>query len=109
MPKKIVIQTDEAREFRHTMDALSQRKYVAILELLAEQGFLRAPRAEKISGIDNLFAFRILTDGNHRYFYCYDTGTAVYVLSGYSKKSNEIPRRELDRALQIRKELGLCP
>ena len=107
MPGKTVIQTDQAREFMETMDSLSQRKYAAILQLLAEQGFLRAPRAEKVEGQRNLFAFRILTDGNYRYFYCYDTGTIVYVLSGYSKKSNDIPRREIDRALQIRKDLGL--
>ena len=107
MPGKTVIQTDQAREFMETMDPLSQRKYAAILYLLAEQGFLRAPRAEKVEGQENLFAFRILTDGNYRYFYCYDTGTIVYVLSGYSKKSNDIPRREIDRALKIRKDLGL--
>ena len=107
MPGKTVIQTDQAREFMETMDPLSQRKYAAILHLLAEQGFLRAPRAEKVEGQQNLFAFRILTDGNYRYFYCYDAGTIVYVLSGYSKKSNDIPRREINRALQIRKDLGL--
>ena len=107
MPGKTVIQTDQAIEFMETMDPLSQRKYAAILHLLAEQGFLRAPRAEKIEGQQNLFAFRILTDGNYRYFYCYDAGTTIYVLSGYSKKSNDIPRREIDRALQIRKDLGL--
>ena len=107
MPAKTVIQTDQAIEFMETMGPLSQRKYAAILDLLAEQGFLRAPRAEKVVGQRNLFAFRILTDGNYRHFYCHDTGTIVYVLSGYSKKSNEIPRRELDRALQIRKDLGL--
>lgn len=107
MPGKIVIQTDQAREFMETMDSLSQRKYGAILQLLSECGFLRAPFGEKVEGHENLFAFRILTNGNYRYFYCYDTGTIVYVLSGYSKKSNDIPRREIDRALQIRKELGL--
>ena len=32
---------------------------------------------------------------------------ALLQLSGYSKKSNEIPRREVARAVQIRKELGL--
>ena len=107
MANKTVIQTDQAREFAETMDALSRRKYAALLQLLGEQGFLRAPHAEKVEGLENLFALRVMTNGNYRYFYCYDTGTIVFVLSGYSKKSNQIPRRELDRALQIRKELDL--
>ena len=107
MAKKSVIQTDQAREFSETMDERFRRKYAALLQLLEEQGFLRAPHAEKVAGQENLFALRVMTQGNYRYFYCYDTGTIVFVLSGYSKKSNEIPRREVARAVQIRKELGL--
>ena len=48
-----------------------------------------------------------MTGGNYRFFYCYDTGTIIYVLNGYQKKSRLIPKRELKRAKQIRKELGL--
>ena len=107
MPRKTVIQTDQAREYRNTMDPLSQRKYVALLDLLAERGSLYAPFAEKVAGVENLFALRIMTAGNYRYFYCYDTGTIVFVLNGYAKKSKRIPQRELDRALAIRKELGI--
>ncbi len=48
-----------------------------------------------------------MTAGNYRYFYCYDTGSIIFVLHGYSKRTNRIPRRELARALAIRKDLGL--
>lgn len=89
------------------MDALSQRKYVALLQLLEERGFLRAPFAEKVECEENLFALRIMTAGNYRYFYCYDAGSIIFVLHGYSKRTNRIPRRKLARALAIRKELGL--
>ena len=107
MPRKTVIQTDQAREYRNTMDPLSQRKYVALLQLLEERGQLHAPFAEKVEGVDNLFALRIMTAGNYRYFYCYDAGELIFVLHGYSKKATRIPRRELARSLAIRKELGL--
>ena len=33
MPRKTVIQTDQAREYKNTMDPLSQRKYVALINL----------------------------------------------------------------------------
>ena len=107
MSRKIVIQTDQAMKYRNTMDALSQRKYVALLQILEERGCLHAPFAEKVAGEDNLFALRIMTAGNHRYFYCYDDGEIIFVLSGYSKRTNSIPVRELRRAKDIRKELGL--
>ena len=66
-----------------------------------------APLGEKIEAEENLFAIRVMTGGNYRFFYCYDTGTIIYVLNGYQKKSRLIPKRELKRAKQIRKELGL--
>ncbi len=61
--------------------------------------------AEKIS--ENLFAMRIMTAANERFFYCYDDGITVYVLSGYTKKTAKIPKTELNRALAIKKGLGL--
>ena len=107
MPGKTILETPQAREFADTMDDLSKKKYAALLQILAERGFLQAPFAEKVEAEDNLFALRILTKGNYRYFYCYDDGTTIFVLSGYSKRSEQIPRREIDKANNIKKELGL--
>ena len=104
---KTVIFTEEAERFADTLDRQSQKKLARIRSLLEEQGFLRAPMAEKIEGVDNLFAIRILTDSNARFFYCYDDGTVVYVLSGYLKKTERIPKTELTRALAIKKGIGL--
>lgn len=107
MPGKTILETPQARAFVDTMDALSRKKYAALLALLAEHGFLSAPAAEKVTGEENLFALRILTRSNYRYFYCYDDGVTIFILSGYSKRSEQIPRREIDRANNIKKELGL--
>ena len=107
MPGKTILETPQARAFVDTMDALSRKKYAAMLALLAEHGFLSAPAAEKVTGEENLFALRILTRNNYRCFYCYDDGVTIFVLSGYSKRSEQIPRREIDKANNIKKELGL--
>lgn len=69
---------------------MSRKKLAREVALLEAQGFLRAPMAEKVS--ENLFAMRIMTAGNERFFYCYDDGTTIYVLSGYTKKTMKIPR-----------------
>ena len=107
MAGKTVIQTPYALEFAGTMDEASALRYNAILDVLEERDRLEAPLGEKIEAEENLFAIRAMTGGNYRFFYCYDTGTIIYVLNGYQKKSRLIPRRELKRAKQIRKELGL--
>ena len=107
MPGKTILETPQARAFVDTMDALSRKKYAALLALLAEHGFLSAPAAEKVAGEANLFALRILTRNNYRYFCCYDDGTTNFILSGYSKRTEQIPRREINKANTIKKELGL--
>ena len=34
-------------------------------------------------------------------------GKTIFILSGYSKRTEQIPRREIDKANNIKKELGL--
>ena len=103
MTKK-VIQLPEVMKFANGMSAASQKQYYASLDVLEANGRLSAPRAEKVAGEDNLFAIRIMTRGNERFFYCYEEVDFIYVLHGYAKKKNKIPRVELDKALNIRKQ-----
>jgi len=105
--KKHVVQTPQALEFAQKMSDLSQKKYAAIRKVLEENGYVNAPLAEKVEGHKNLFAIRIMTDGNERFFYCYALEDIIFILCGYEKRSRSIPAHELARALTIRKELGL--
>ena len=104
---KEVLYTEEAEAFAKDLPRLSKVKLVAITSLLEIQGRLNKPHAEKIEGQENLYAITIHTRDNPRVFYAYDTGTIVWLLSGYYKKTQKIPQRELNRALEIRRKLGL--
>jgi len=100
---KRVIQLPEAMSFARGMSVPSQRQYYAALDVLESEGRLKYPRAEKVDGVDNMFAIRILTRGNERFFYCYEEADSIYVLHGYPKKTKKIPLRELNKALDIRR------
>lgn len=102
--EKKVIQLPEVIAFARKMSAASQKQYYASLDVLEANGRLSAPRAEKVAGVDNMFAIRVMTRGNERFFYCYEEMDSIYVLHGYAKKQNKIPRAELNKALSIRKE-----
>ena len=75
--------------------------------VLARDGRLEYPWGEKVEGDANLFAIRIRKGGNARFFYAYDDGTAIWILNGYEKKTERIPRRELRRARQLKRKYGL--
>ena len=68
---------------------------------------LEYPYGEKVEDETNLFAIRIRKGGNARFFYAYDDGTAVWILNGYEKKTERIPKQELKRARQLKRKYEL--
>ena len=82
-------------------------EYRRLRVMLARDGRLEYPWGEKVEGDANLFAIRIRKGGNARFFYAYDDGTAIWILNGYEKKTERIPRRELRRARQLKRKYGL--
>ena len=105
--KKEVIVLEQAEAFLRTMPREAQGRFRRIAAMLERDGFIFSPYGEKIEGRQNLFAIRLTQGGNQRFFYCYDTGTKIYVLSGYEKKTEKIPMHELNYALEIKRRYGL--
>jgi len=53
----------------------------------------------------NLFYLRIMHSSNiYRIFFCYDGGKLVILFQGFQKKTQKLPKREIERALRIQKE-----
>ncbi|MBQ6340521.1 MAG: type II toxin-antitoxin system RelE/ParE family toxin [Kiritimatiellae bacterium] len=104
---KDTIETDECLAFFATMNEAEQDEYAHILLELHENGRLASPYGEKVEGETNLFAIRIRKGGNVRFFYAYDDGTAVWILNGYEKKTEGIPKRELRRARRLKRKYKL--
>ena len=104
---KEIIETDECREFHATMTDVEKQEYDFIYWRLKRDGRLIRPWGEKVEGEGNLFAIRIRKGGNARFFYAYDDGTGIWILNGYEKKTEDIPRRELKRARQLKRKYGL--
>jgi len=104
---KEIIETDECHAFRALLTEEESAEYRRIRFMLHMDGRLENPWGEKVEGEENLFAIRIRKGGNARFFYAYDDGTAVWILNGYEKKTDKIPRRELRRARQLKRKYDL--
>ena len=105
MAKKQIYETDEVKAFVAGMSQASRRRYALARQKLALDGYLRFPLAEKVIGFENLFAIRILSDGNERMFYFYAIEDIIAVVHAYRKKTKRIPAAELEKALAIKKRL----
>jgi phage-related protein len=104
---KDIIETKECLDFCAVLTPEETAEYENARKTLRESGRLESPYGEKVSGEVNLFAIRIRKGGNARFFYAYDDGTAIWILNGYEKKTESIPRRELLRARQLKRKYGL--
>ena len=105
MARKNIFETEDVRAFAARMSPASRRKYAVARQVLQNIGYLRAPEGEKVEGQENLFAITIRTQGNERFFYCYDDGSTIFILHAYEKRTPRIPPREIATALRIRKNL----
>ncbi len=60
---------------------------------------------DKIKGYDGLFEIRIEYSNNiYRIFCCFDKGNLVVLFSGFQKKTQKTPKKELDKAARIMDE-----
>lgn len=105
-PKKKILLTVQANEFIYAQPLPVIGEFLATLKELEAQGNLGLPRAKKVG--DNLFEIRIKVDRNqYRTLYCYAVGNLIYILNGFIKKTQKTPLREIRKARQIMKGLGL--
>ena len=104
---KAIIETHECRQFHALLNPEEATEYARARKTLREEGRQSAPYGEAVSGEANLAAVRIRKGGNARFFYAYDDGTAVWILNGYEKKGDDIPRREIRRARRLKRKYGL--
>ena len=54
---------------------------------------------------DGIYEIRITYNGNiYRIFFIFDEGKIVVLFNGFQKKTQEIPEREIQKAIKIKKE-----
>ena len=77
--------------------------YVLFLVTIAD----RIPKKffEKLTGYNGLFEIRIEFESNiYRIFCCLDEGSLVVLFNGFQKKKQKTPKKEIEKAMRIKKE-----
>ena len=77
--------------------------YVLFLVTIAD----RIPKKffEKLTGYNGLFEIRIEFESNiYRIFCCLDEGNLVVLFNGFQKKKQKTPKKEIEKAMRIKKE-----
>ena len=80
-------------------------KIIKILDIIEQVERIPTTYLKYIEGTDGLFEIRVQLASNiFRIFCFFDNGKLVVLLSGFQKKTQKTPRKEIDKAVSIMKE-----
>ena len=106
--KKRVAITTEATNFLMEQPPAVIQEFQTLTDRLENSGRLEYPDAKKIAGEKGLFELRMkIKPHQYRFFYCYDDGSLIWVLSGFIKKTQKTPVQEIRKAKKIMRRYGL--
>lgn len=91
--KKKVLYDKRAEEELRQFNISVQQDFMAIMEVLQEEGKLEFPDARKVT--KDIFEARIMKDGAYRGFYAYIYEDCIITLHFFHKKQQKIPRKHL--------------
>ncbi|MCK4665042.1 MAG: type II toxin-antitoxin system RelE/ParE family toxin [Bacteroidales bacterium] len=92
-------------DFYISLDSSIQEKIEYIFKVIRTVDRIPQKFLKHIEGTDGLYEIRIKVGSNiYRVFCCFDAGQVVILFNGFQKKSQKIPKKEIDRALRLMQE-----
>lgn len=103
MKRTIILFGDYFEKFIQTLNEKELKKLNYLLSLLETEDKLPIKFIKHI--IDGLYELRLEYESNiYRVFFIFDEGNIVVLFNGFQKKTQKTPRKEINKALKIRKD-----
>lgn len=103
--REVIIYKNYFEDFFKIQSRKVQDKIVKILSILENVERVPITYLKYIEGTNGLFEIRVQLGSNiFRIFCCFDGNRLVVLLSGFQKKTQKTPAKELERALRIMNE-----
>lgn len=101
--RKILFYKDYFISFYRSLDAGAQKKIDYVLGMLKIQERVNEKFVKFIR--DGIYEIRASHNGNiYRAFFIFDDGNIVMLFNGFQKKTQKTPSKEVDKALELKKE-----
>lgn len=101
--RRILVYKDYFLTFYRALEAGAQKKIDYVLDVLKMQDRVSEKFVKYIK--DGLYEIRASYNGNiYRAFFIFDDGNIVMLFNGFQKKTQKTPSKEIDRALELKKE-----
>lgn len=100
---KILLYKDYFLTFYRSLEMGAQKKIDYVLDVLKMQERVSEKFVKFIK--DGLYEIRASYNGNiYRAFFIFDEGNIVMLFNGFQKKTPKTPSKEIEKALELKKE-----
>lgn len=90
-------------EFYLTLNSTVQEKIEYVFKVIRTVDRIPEKFLKHIESTDGLYEIRIKIGSDiYRVFCCFDEGKIVILFNGFHKKSQKIPKKEIDKALKLK-------
>lgn len=101
--RRILVYKDYFLTFYRASEAGAQKKIDYVLDVLKMQDRVSEKFVKYIK--EGIYEIRASYNGNiYRAFFIFDEGNIVMLFNGFQKKSQKTPSKEIDKALELKKE-----
>lgn len=101
--RRILVYKDYFLTFYRALEARAQKKIDYVLDVLKMQDRVSEKFVKYIK--EGIYEIRASYNGNiYRAFFIFDEGNIVMLFNGFQKKSQKTPSKEIDKALELKKE-----
>ncbi len=92
-------------KFYLSLDSDIQEKIEYVFKVIRTVDRIPQKFLKHIEGTDALYEIRVKVGSDiYRIFCCFDEGKIVILFNGFQKKSQKIPKKEINKALKLKKE-----
>ena len=105
MKRKILFYGNYFLDFYSRQDLKTKEKIDFVLDLIRNVERVPIKFLKYLEGTDGLYEVKVLTHkSNIRIFSFFDEGNLVILINSYVKKTNKIPKNELELGIKLKKE-----
>jgi putative component of toxin-antitoxin plasmid stabilization module len=103
--RTIIVYKNHFWDFYNSQSEKVQDRLDRTIGLVRELRIVPKVYFDHLTGTDGLWEIRTQVGSNiYRVFCCFDEGNLVILLSGFQKKTQKTPQKEIDKAERLKKE-----
>jgi len=103
--RQIITYKNYFNDFYRKQNLKVKKKIIWTLQIIEQIDRIPKTYLEHLEGTDGLYEIRIKFSSNiYRIFCFFNKGKLVILTNGFQKKSQKTPKKEIEKALRIKKE-----